>query len=179
MAAIRGCSSIPGPQAVYLGHLEAYEAAKHVHAMYQARMPWSRNLSIEPVADLLARLGAASHAQQSAASFPSRSRAMVAAQLALGVSLPDGSRLRKDWSSNDIVLIRNASQSRTAAGTLHEEDVLLLPCRPQNSDAASKADAMIRDGALEPTAMCGFVCTGLDPDRTELGGATRCSEGPV
>ena len=126
-AAIQSSCSISDLRDLYLGHLQGEKAAQHQHGLFRAPWPWSTGKSMQPVSELLAKLGQASHVQQGAAIFPRRSRLLVAGQLALSVLILDGSWLGEDWSSADILLIRDALQGRSMAGTIRQEDALLLP----------------------------------------------------
>ena len=138
------CAAIQSPcldlQDVYLGRLQMEKLARLEHELFQVPWPWSRGKTMQPVSELLAKLVKAEHVQQGAAIFPRRSRLIVAAQLALGVLLLDGSWLGENWTSYNILLIRNARQSKNATGTVRDEDALLLPWVLREHVIASDAD---------------------------------------
>ena len=115
------------PSSAYLGHLKIIEPLSPMHGLFRSTSPWAPGRTPESMQDLLSRLSNTSQVQQSTTIFPRRSRLVIAAQLALGVVILDGSWLKTDWTSKDFLIVRGALQSRSATGTANEEDALILP----------------------------------------------------
>jgi hypothetical protein len=130
-AAINLSCASQRPGDVYLGHLKAELPTEHRHGLFRTPWPWLNGRYVGRVSGLLTKLGTANHVRQEAAIFPRRSRLVVAAQLALGVLVLDGSWLKQGWTSDDILVIRGALQSKSANNAMHEEDVVLIPWKLQ------------------------------------------------
>ena len=123
----QGNTTPADPLKAYLGHLKIIEPLSPMHGLFRSSSPWISGRTPESIQDLLGRLSSTNQVQQGAAIFPRRSRLVVAAQLALGVIVLDGSWLKADWTSRDFLVVRGALQSKSVTGTANEEDALLLP----------------------------------------------------
>lgn len=163
---------------MYLGRLKMEKLAQLEHELFQVPWPWSRGKTMQPVSELLAKLAKADHVQQGAAIFPRRSRLIVAAQLALSVLLLDGLWLGEHWTSCNVVLIRNAQQIKSATGTVHDEDALLLPLalREQVTASGADCDGPSHNGRSEVRCAALFAL-GLTLIELSLGSADRGPDG--